>query len=149
MLGYILRGQKLEPESIMLISFPGEILMRMLKMLVLPLIISSIVTGVAVLDPKSSGKIGFYSISYYLGTSVVAAILGIFLVITIKPGNPLLLDQIGHGTTKSIAITTQDAALDLIRNMFPENLFQATIQQGQTYYTNENRSVDMFSNETS
>lgn len=71
------------------------------------------------------------------------------MVITIKPGNPLLLDTIGHGTTKSIAITTQDAALDLIRNMFPENLFQATIQQGQTYYTNENRTVDMFLNESS
>lgn len=74
--GYFLRSFKLEPENIMLISFPGEILMRMLKMLVLPLIISSIVTGVAVLDPKSSGKIGLYSMSYYLGTSVVAAILG-------------------------------------------------------------------------
>lgn len=32
--------------------------------------------GVAVLDPKSSGKIGFYSVTYYMGTSVLAAILG-------------------------------------------------------------------------
>jgi len=44
--GYFLRPLKLSPESIMLISFPGELLMRMLKMLVLPLIISSIVTGI-------------------------------------------------------------------------------------------------------
>lgn len=77
--GYLLRPLNLSADTIMLIAFPGEILMRMLKMLVLPLIVTSIVTGVAVLDPKSSGKIGLYSVSYYLTTSVLAAIMGIFL----------------------------------------------------------------------
>lgn len=145
--GYLLRPYNLSSETIMLISFPGEILMRMLKMLVLPLIITSIVTGVAVLDPKSSGKIGLYSVSYYLCTSVMAAILGIFLVINIKPGNPELLQKLGgDGTTKGIAITTQDAALDLIRNIFPENIVQAAIQQGQTHYTYEDKYLNSSSN---
>jgi solute carrier family 1 (high affinity glutamate transporter) protein 2 len=75
-LGFVLRSAQLSPDTIMLIAFPGDLLMRMLKMLVLPLVVSSLVTGVAVLDPKSSGKIGLYAITYYLITTILAAILG-------------------------------------------------------------------------
>lgn len=74
--GFALRNAELTNETIQLISFPGDLLMRMLKMLVLPLIVSSLITGVAVLDPKSSGKIGLYAILYYLTTTILAAILG-------------------------------------------------------------------------
>lgn len=66
-------------------------------------------------------------------------------MINIKPGNPELLEKIGVGTTKGIAMSTQDAALDLIRNIFPENIVQATIQQGQSFYTYE----DTFLNKSS
>lgn len=75
-LGFSLRSAELSSDTIMLISFPGDLLMRMLKMLVLPLIVSSLITGVAVLDPKSSGKIGLYAILYYVVTTILAAILG-------------------------------------------------------------------------
>ena len=98
------------------------------------------------MDPKSSGKIGLYSISYYLSTSVLAAIMGIFLVIFIQPGNPQLLEKTDRGDTKDLGITTQDAALDLIRNMFPENLARAFTQQGFTYYTYDNQIVNTTSN---
>lgn len=139
-LGFSLRSANLSSDTIMLISFPGDILMRMLKMLILPLIVSSLITGVAVLDPKSSGKIGLYAIGYYLVTTILAAILGIILVVTIKPGDENTKRDVGEGTTTS-SFTTQDAILDLIRNIFPENLLQATIQQGQSHYTYVNSSI--------
>ena len=44
-IGLSLRHVKLSNQAIMLIAFPGEMLMRMLKMLILPLFISSIVSG--------------------------------------------------------------------------------------------------------
>jgi solute carrier family 1 (high affinity glutamate transporter) protein 2 len=75
-LGLSLRSAHLSSETIMLISFPGDLLMRMLKMCILPLIVSSLITGVAVLDPKSSGRIGLYAICYYMTTTILAAILG-------------------------------------------------------------------------
>ena len=46
-IGFVLRPHNLSEETIMLISFPGDVLMRMLKMIILPLIISSLIAGTA------------------------------------------------------------------------------------------------------
>uniref|UniRef100_A0AAQ6A8C5 Amino acid transporter n=1 Tax=Amphiprion ocellaris TaxID=80972 RepID=A0AAQ6A8C5_AMPOC len=109
-------------------GFPGEILMRMLKLVILPLIISSMITGVAALDSEVSGKIGLRAVIYYFSTTVIAVILGIILVMTIKPGVSQTADNIDRtGTTPNV--TTVDTLLDLVRNMFPENLVQACFQQ--------------------
>ncbi|XP_072232821.1 excitatory amino acid transporter 3 isoform X1 [Leuresthes tenuis] len=112
-------------------GFPGELLMRMLKLVILPLIISSMITGVAALDSEVSGKIGLRAVIYYFSTTIIAVILGIILVMTIKPGvsqEPEHIDR--TGTTPNV--TTVDTLLDLIRNMFPENLVQACFQQYKT-----------------
>ncbi|XP_054842926.1 excitatory amino acid transporter 3 [Eublepharis macularius] len=112
-------------------SFPGEVLMRMLKLIILPLIISSMITGVAALDSSVSGKIGLRAVVYYFFTTIIAVILGIVLVVTIKPGISQNAEEIDRmGSTPEVS--TVDAMLDLIRNMFPENLVQACFQQYKT-----------------
>lgn len=67
---------------------------------------------------------------YYMSTTIIAAILGVILVLGIHPGNPKLR---GKSSTASAAKTQEvsslDAFLDLIRNLFPENLVQACFQQ--------------------
>ena len=47
LIGFVLRPHNLSEETILLISFPGDVLMRMLKMIILPLIISSLISGTA------------------------------------------------------------------------------------------------------
>ncbi|KFO80146.1 Excitatory amino acid transporter 3, partial [Cuculus canorus] len=112
-------------------SIHGEVLMRMLKVVILPLIISSTITGVAVLDSSVSGKIGLRAIIYYFSTTIMAVILGIILVVAIKPGARQTADEIDRmGSTPEVS--TVDALLDLIRNMFPENILQACFQQYKT-----------------
>ncbi|XP_007890796.1 excitatory amino acid transporter 3 [Callorhinchus milii] len=112
-------------------GFPGEILMRMLKLVILPLIVSSMITGVAALDSDVSGKVGLRAVVYYFCTTVIAVILGIILVMAIKPGISQTAEEIGRvGSTPDV--TTVDAMLDLVRNAFPENLVQATFQQYKT-----------------
>lgn len=105
--------------------------MRMLKLVILPLIISSMITGVAALDSNVSGKIGLRAVVYYFCTTIIAVILGIVLVVSIKPGVTQKVNEIDR-TGKTPEVSTVDAMLDLIRNMFPENLVQACFQQYKT-----------------
>ncbi|XP_061629140.1 excitatory amino acid transporter 2b isoform X2 [Phyllopteryx taeniolatus] len=130
--GMLLRvASPIHPDIIMVIAFPGDILMRMLKMLILPLIISSLITGLAGLDAKSSGRLGTRAMVYYMTTTIIAAILGVILVLVIHPGNPKLKENLGEGE-KNDDVSSLDAFFDLIRNLFPENLVQACFQQIQT-----------------
>ncbi|CAH8596618.1 unnamed protein product [Schistosoma intercalatum] len=122
------------PRTIYLLSFPGELLMNMLKMLIIPLIVSSLIAGLAGLDPKSSGKIGSYALIYYVVTTMLAVILGIGLVLCIHPGDTSIKDEIGEGTIEERRPETLDSLLDLLRNLFPENVVQACLQQQQSSY---------------
>ncbi|XP_062246436.1 excitatory amino acid transporter 2-like isoform X2 [Platichthys flesus] len=130
--GCLLRvASPIHPDIIMVIAFPGDILMRMLKMLILPLIISSLITGLAGLDAKSSGRLGTRAMVYYMSTTIIAAVLGVILVLLIHPGNPKLKENLGQGE-KNDDVSSLDAFFDLIRNLFPENLVQACFQQVAT-----------------
>ncbi|XP_053473218.1 excitatory amino acid transporter 2a [Ictalurus furcatus] len=130
--GALLRyASPLHPDVIMIIAFPGDILMRMLKMVILPLIISSLITGLAGLDAKSSSRLGTRAMVYYMSTTIIAAVLGVLLVLAIHPGHPKLRSHFGEGK-KNDDVSTLDALFDLIRNLFPENLVQACFQQIQT-----------------
>ncbi|XP_028267186.1 solute carrier family 1 member 9 [Parambassis ranga] len=131
--GMLLRYMKVTDNSVLtMVSFPGDILMRMLKMLILPLIISSLITGLAGLDARSSGRMGSRAMVYYMSTTVIAAILGVILVLGIHPGNPKLRGGTMSSGPRNQEVSSLDAFLDLIRNLFPENLVQACFQQVQT-----------------
>ncbi|KAF5906580.1 inactive serine protease PAMR1-like isoform X1, partial [Clarias magur] len=130
--GVLLRfSSPLHPDVIMIIAFPGDILMRMLKMVILPLIISSLITGLAGLDAKSSSRLGTRAMVYYMSTTIIAAVLGVLLVLAIHPGHPKLKTHLGEGK-KNEDVSSLDAFFDLVRNLFPENLVQACFQQIQT-----------------
>ncbi|XP_041085138.1 excitatory amino acid transporter 4 [Polyodon spathula] len=133
-LGFGLRRYDMSLREIKYFSFPGELLMRMLKMLVLPLIVSSLVTGMSSLDSRASGKMGMQAIVYYMVTTFIAVFIGIIMVMIIRPGG-------GHRDSpvptenKTEQIQAVDAFLDLIRNMFPPNLVEACFKQYKTQYT--------------
>ncbi|CAG5128404.1 unnamed protein product, partial [Candidula unifasciata] len=132
-LGFCLRPAELSGDAIMLVSFPGDLLMSMLKMLIVPLIISSMITGLASLDPKNSGRMGLRAIVYYLATTFVAIILGIILVLAIHPGQRDDGIRLRSKEEKHPP-TSLDAFLDLLRNIFPNNIIQACFQHTKTVY---------------
>lgn len=99
-------------------------------------------TGLAGLDAKSSGRLGTRAMVYYMSTTVIAAVLGVVLVLLIHPGNPKLRANLGQGK-KNDEVSSVDAFFDLIRNLFPENLVQACFQQvgvSQKVFTHHKKS---------
>ena len=98
--------------TIMLIGFPGEILLNMLKMMVLPLIVASLVCAMASLESTAAGRIGRRTVIYYLSTTVLAAIVGIILAAAIRPGE---IEGSKSGGSSRGAVRTLDGFLDLLR----------------------------------
>lgn len=136
--GIILRvsvKKKWSPRDIMYIKFIGEIFLRMLKCLILPTLVTSLVVAIGNLDLKSSSKIGKQTIIYYMLATFQAITLGIILVLTIRPGYVVTtpIQPAKNITLQNTAIT--DTILDLIRNTFPSNIVQAFLQQFQTILT--------------
>ena len=69
------------------IAWIGEFFLRALKMMIIPLIIAAVISGIASIgDVRKMGRIGGYTIVYYLGTTALAVLLGIILVNLIQPG---------------------------------------------------------------
>lgn len=128
--------------DIMYLNFIGEIFMRMLKCLILPLMASSIMTAIGSLDLSLSKKIGVRAVAFYLTTTFLSVVLGIVLTITIQPGvnrsertNHTSSDHFSHN--KPHVSSTVDTLLDLLRNLFPPNIVQACTQQYQTNLTQQ------------
>ncbi|XP_029003696.1 excitatory amino acid transporter 5-like isoform X2 [Betta splendens] len=130
MLGFMLRGTQMSTQAKIYFSFPGELLMRMLKMLILPLITSSLMSGLSSMESKACCRMGVLTVTYYLWTTFIAVVVGIVLVVIIKPGvgTEVESNRLGGGPV----MTSADALLDLIRNMVPSNLIEATFQQYKT-----------------
>ncbi|XP_035508530.1 excitatory amino acid transporter 4 isoform X5 [Morone saxatilis] len=132
-LGFTLRPHNLSLREIKYFAFPGELLMRMLQMLVLPLIVSSLVTGISSLDSKASGKMGMRAVVYYMVTTLIAVFIGIVIVIIIRPGKGSRDSPVANSGNIE-PVQAADAFLDLIRNMFPPNLVEACFKQYKTVY---------------
>ncbi|XP_068201055.1 excitatory amino acid transporter 3-like isoform X4 [Palaemon carinicauda] len=132
-LGLILRYSRDTPwtkREIMYVGYVGELFLRALKALIIPLIVSSLVSAIGSLDLSLSKKIGLRAVGYYMTTTVLAVILGIILVVTIHPGkgNDEGITKAGEGRT----VYTPDLLMDLPRNLFPPNLIQACFETHKT-----------------
>ncbi|CCD72844.1 Putative sodium-dependent excitatory amino acid transporter glt-4 [Caenorhabditis elegans] len=113
------------------LRFPGDLFVQMLKMLILPMIMSSIITSLASLDSGTAGRLGMVSMIYYTLTTFFAVFLGIVLVSVIKPGKwttTNIEDLVGHVKTTPCVATAVDTIIDLMKSCFPENLIEATFR---------------------
>ncbi|XP_050077445.1 excitatory amino acid transporter [Anopheles maculipalpis] len=139
-IGFTFRPLGLSSDSLMLIAYPGELFMRVLKLMILPLVIASLISGSSSLNAKLNGKIALRTFVYFLTTSLLNAILGTSLALIIHPGNPTTDDAVQTDLlrdtplSKTKTVSLMDSVLDLGRNIFPDNIFQAALQQAHTVY---------------
>jgi Na+/H+-dicarboxylate symporter len=105
------------------ISWMGDVFLRALKMLIIPLILSSLISGITNIGSGSSlGRLGLKTIAYYVSTSLLAIITGQFLVNIIRPGvgADLNFSYKVEGLAESQK-TLGETLIDII----PQNIFQA------------------------
>ena len=69
------------------VSWMGEVFLRALKMIIIPLVLSSIISGVTNIgNAENLGRLGLKTISYYVLTSAFAIVTGLILVNIFRPG---------------------------------------------------------------
>uniref|UniRef100_A0A3Q2D6S3 Amino acid transporter n=1 Tax=Cyprinodon variegatus TaxID=28743 RepID=A0A3Q2D6S3_CYPVA len=86
-IGLGVRNVSLTQTQKIYIGFPGEILIRLLKMIIIPLVVCSLVSGAASIDPKALGKLGGWAMLFFLVTTLLASSIGVVMAFIIKPGN--------------------------------------------------------------
>ncbi|WHY57018.1 cation:dicarboxylate symporter family transporter [Peribacillus simplex] len=111
----------------------GDIFLRMIKMIVVPIIVSSLIVAVAgVGDLKAVGKLGAKSISYFVVVTMVAIAVGLISANIIQPGagvNMDKLEQTDISTYVDTAETKQhESFVDTIVHIVPSNPVKAMVE---------------------
>lgn len=110
-------------EAISYVSWMGDVFLRALKMLIIPLILSSLISGITNIGSGSNlGRLGLKTIGYYVSTSLLAIITGQILVNIIRPG--VGADLNFSGKVEGLVENQRSLGQTLIE-MVPQNIFQA------------------------
>jgi len=85
--GFMSRGMHFEGFVINKVAVFGVVFLRGLRMIIVPLIVSSIISGVTSIgSAKNLGRMGLKTFTYYISTSLFAIIVGLVMVNLIQPG---------------------------------------------------------------
>ena len=127
LVGYVVRltvPQGTEAFDYWLKSFGllSSIFLNLVKMLVAPLILSTIIVGIAQMgDSSALGRIGFRAIAWFLTASLISISLGLFMVNLLTPGAGVDL----AAPVKAVGEVKQIDLFEFILNVFPKNAFEA------------------------
>ena len=108
-------------------DFLADLFLSLLKMLIVPLVLTSIVNGVTSVGSMGDlRRLGLKTFAYYVTTSVLAIVLGQVLVNAIQPGAGAKLGL----DPAAIRSTEQLGFLDILKRMIPENVPNALTSNG-------------------
>jgi Na+/H+-dicarboxylate symporter len=114
------RDDKLEPFSVL-----ADIFLRLIKMIVAPLVFTTLVVGVAKLgDIKAVGRIGGKTLLWFFAGSFVSLFIGMLLINFFKPGEAMHLplpDITGNSGVNASSLSLRE----FLYHMFPTSLFDA------------------------
>lgn len=107
----------------------GDVFIRLIKMIVLPIVISSLVVGIAGSgDLKKLGKIGFKTILYFEIITTLAIAIGLFAGNFFKPGSGIDMSHLAKTDIHKYVNTAENAShslADTFVNIVPTNIVQA------------------------
>ena len=119
----VLAGIFLKEQTPIFIQPFGQIFMRLLKLLVIPVVFTSVTLGiVSIGDPKHLGSISTKAFIYFISTGFIATSIGLFLANTIKPG---INSQISVQGLQNVVENTKPSISELFVSMAPQNIFES------------------------
>jgi DAACS family dicarboxylate/amino acid:cation (Na+ or H+) symporter len=141
-------AQRFIMNAISVSEFVGKLFIRALQMIIVPLVVSSVIAGIASLGGvKGFGRLGMRTLGFYVGTSFAAIVVGLLLVNTIQPGlvdgkpnveiREALQEKADSASDKEKSKVAEAGKrkpgdyADLFKKMIPENIFSAASSNGQ------------------
>lgn len=111
----------------------GDIFLRLIKMIVIPIVISSIIVGVAgVGDIKKLGKLGGKTILYFEIITTIALLVGLLAANVFQPGKGVDMQSIEQTDISQYQETTKETEehglIDTVVQIVPENLFADIVE---------------------
>lgn len=102
----------------------GTIFLNALTLIVVPLVSSSIITGVARIgNEKSFGRLGGKMFAFYLGTSLLAILIGLFFVNVISPGASIAAQNAKPSSEITLTAQTEgQTAVNFLMQIIPPNI---------------------------
>jgi Na+/H+-dicarboxylate symporter len=114
----------LAPAGAQRIGFIGDLFLRLLKMIIIPLIFTSLVSGIASLgSARSVGRVGIRTMIYYTVSTTLAISVGLTLVNIIRPGR--YLDFASAAELPEGFSTTSQTLPEFLLRMVPDNIIAA------------------------
>lgn len=102
----------------------GTLFLNLIKMIIVPLVLSSIIVGTASMnDLKKIGRIGGKTIAFYMATTAIAVMIGILLANLINPGTGLAL-TLGN----TVELTEPPALSETLLNIVPSNPLKGLVE---------------------
>lgn len=116
-----------------ILVFFGTLFLNALKMLIVPLVMSSIITGMMSLSGDTLGRLGSKTVLYYASTSLVAILIGLFFVNLFQPG---VIDGVPARDIIGLSVETDDVVskvgdkgaadiAEVLLRMVPSNIVTA------------------------
>ena len=113
------------PQYVDYVSWLGDLFLRALKMIIVPLILTSIVSGVTNIgDAQNLGKLGLKTILYYVSTSLLAIMVGLTFVNLLQPG--VGADLNFNKNIGELGLVS-DSLGNILLRMIPANIFEALV----------------------
>lgn len=119
------------PDLSLSFSLVGNLFLRSLMLLIIPVIVVSMISGILNLDDAGTlGRLGVKALAFYAATTAIAVITGLLIVNIIQPGvtpNPLEIPSSSLQSEGSMEGTPEKGLTKVIENIIPKNVVKAAV----------------------
>ncbi|MCY4210598.1 MAG: dicarboxylate/amino acid:cation symporter [Gammaproteobacteria bacterium] len=115
-------------QSMLAIAWMGELFLDALKMVIIPLIVAAVISGIASLGGADGGlkRLGGFTVLYYFCTTAIAVLLGLIIVNIIQPGAGIT--EVSQVVPDRVSGKEDTGFIDIIRSLVGDNIIASAAE---------------------